>query len=530
MTRIRLTVAALSVAIASSFPSALAQAPTPNTKTEPVATQTRVRTEVKLPTLPINALTPADKNYGGTSIYLIDKKAQEKKKKIQVVAPAKGKPLTPKPTPAPKDAIIIESGADTSDKHLAPQGFHQGSEEHLVPAIYIRQPVPEKKVLRPVALKGSTTAALYIIRTDQQRSDFYAFTDDGQSIQNDVLGGGAPIAVGSRGTVLSTGEGILALHAGDVLIDTGNQPVRLVNREAGIKIPPQSTVLINYAPGISMRIVTLASESGGTVKARAAANQDKGFELATGEGLLLDLEGVNQKKFAMNELVQSSTLLQNSAPALRKHDRLRAHIGKVVLSDTGGAKKGSGTPARVLAAEGSEFLVDAQGELVLTGGWLCTEAGPGSVLSSNMGKVFLTKNAFVSLEQVPGYFRIASCSGPGAVVATFNKFQVPLERGEEVLFTDHQPQSDELAAGDGILRRNLRWANLGEGKHAVLGEFSIYSLLYNAAQLKPLRLAATRGDKLSRDKLIRTLALVQFSTGSRPDYTDVPSAEAVKQK
>lgn len=483
--------------------------------------------KINIPSLPVNALTPADKNFGGTSIYLIDKKAQQGKDKSIKTPTSKARPVLPnKPAPPkPKDSVIINTGDDASNSKFTPQGHIQNGAEQdgfLRPAIYQFYKDSSKYIFkpigfRPVALESSTAVTLYIIQVDPKRFDFYAFTDDGQSISSDLLGKGSPIIVGDQGSVVSTGDGILTLHAGNLILDTGNTPIRLGNREAGLKAPANSTVLVEYNPGTSMKIICLHSRDGESVKARAAAGANE-ISIGQGQALVLDVNGTNVQKIDLQSLAKTDPLLKTSGYAVSHHSRLQSRIGGLVSKPI----NDPGIPMRLLAADGSEFYVNEKGQLVLNAGWLFVDAPAKSVITSDIGSVMIKKHAFLNVQQVPGYFRVASCSGPDAVTAICDKFKVPLDRGEEVLFTDHQPAAVELAAGDGILRRKLKSAHLSGNYYAALGDFSIYSMLYNAPHLKALRIGGTRNDNAIQQALIRMLAMIQFSTGGRGDYSETP--------
>lgn len=484
--------------------------------------------KINIPQLPVNALTPADKNFGGTSIYLIDKKAAQgqAKDKVLKTPTSKAHPALPnKPAPPkPKDSVIINTGDDANNSKLAPQGYVQNGNEEgfLKPAIYQFYKDSQKYIFkpvgfRPVALESSTSVTLYIIQVDPKRFDFYAFTQDGQSVSSDLLGKGSPTIVGDQGTIVSTGDGILTLHAGNMILDTGNTSIRLGNREAGLKAPANSTVLVEYSPGSSMKIVCLYCKDGETVKARGASATNE-VSIGQGQALVLDVNGTNVQKVDLQSYAKTDALLKASGFAAAHHGRLQARIGSLLSSQSADP----GVPMRVLAADGSEFYVNEKGQLVLNAGWLFVDAPAKSVITSDIGSAIIKKHAFVNVQQVPGYFRVASCSGPDAVTAICDKFKVPLERGEEVLFTDHQPAAIELAAGDGILRRKLKSAHLSGNYYAALGDFSIYSMLYNTPHLKALRVAGTHNDNAIQKALIRMLAMIQFSTGGRGDYSESP--------
>lgn len=482
--------------------------------------------KINIPQLPVNALTPADKNFGGTSIYLIDKKSQQAKDRSIKTPTSKARPVLPsKPAPPkPKDSVIINTGDDASNSKFTPQGHVQNEPDDgfLKPAIYQFYKDSSKYIFkpigfRPVALESSTSVTLYIIQVDPKRFDFYAFTQDGQSVSTDLLGKGSPIIVGDQGTVVSTGEGILTLHAGNLILDTGNAPIRLGNREAGLKAPANSTVLVEYNPGASMKITCLYCRAGETVKARAAAGANE-VSINQGQSLVLDVNGTNIQKVDLQSLASTDALLKSSGYAAAHHGRLQSRIGNLVAKQSADP----GLPMRLLAADGSEFYVNEKGALVLNAGWLFVDAPAKSIITSDIGTAMIKKRAFVNVQQVPGYFRIASCSGPDAVTAICDKYKVPLDRGEEVLFTDHPPAAVELAAGDGILRRKLKSAHLSGNYYAALGDFSIYSMLYNAPHLKALRVAGTHNDNEIQKALIRMLAMIQFSTGGRGDYSETP--------
>ena len=254
----------------------------------------------------------------------------------------------------------------------------------------------------------------------------------------------------------------------------------------------------------------------------AAARPGESFALLEGEGLVLDVKGTNKTKFSLPTLVNENALLKATSSAYNKHSRLKAHLSSIPEMGAAAKSKSPGEPLRIMAADGTEFFVNDTGELVVRSGWVCVDAPDKTIISTELGKVYCKKNAFVNVEQIPGYFRVASCSDPGSVFVSYGKYGVPLAEGEEVLFCDHTPSAEEIAAGDGLMRRKLKAAKLDGSSYAIFGEFSIYSMLYNASQLRPLRLANKSEDKHTLNQLIRTLSRIQFSTGSRGDYSEAP--------
>lgn len=471
------------------------------------STGTKSATDVKttpkpLPTIVIpkvnpNALTPADKNYGGTSIYLIDKKLKKKKSdealnsgqfKNKIQLPKSKKPASTPP------GTMIDSGDDAAGKQLVPKSW-------VLPDLrFKKETVIDSAAYTPINTTDTVvgianrTQQTCIIHVGANRSNFLVFCRDGQSISNDLLGKGNPTLTGSAGSVVSLDEDLVTLHSGFVVVETGKAPLAVANREIGISIPPRSTVAVEYTPGASMSVYCLSSDS--HVKARTAASPDQVVQLKTGQKVFLDTNGTNQKDFSPAESDEIKSL----------------------------ASKGYNLnpPMRLLAAEGSEFWVKANGSLEFATGWIFADCPAGAEITSPLGQISATKNAYLSLESVPGYFRIASCSGPGAVTASTENHRIPLDRGEEVLICDHMPSDEEVAAGDGILRRGVQALQEKDGNVIVFDDFSIYSLLYNCSHLRPLRLAKSRVDRKTLESLVTSVAEVQFSTAGRGDYTDQP--------
>lgn len=465
---------------------------------------------VTIPPTNRNALTPADKNFGGTSIYLINKKVKSKQLKappktnniLNPTLPKSGKPSTP-PT-----GTMIDSGDDASGKNLVPKSWikplHHFNEEFVFDSAV---DVPSEQAPHLVAvLSGSVQNC--VVHVGAARSNFVLFSGNGQSISNDLIGRGEPIVVGSAGSIISTDDGLITIHNGLLIVDSGRAPLAVANREAGIAIPPESTVAVEYTPGSLMTVYCLATSH--VVKARTAANPNHTSELRAGQKLVLDVGGSKLQSASQSELDEFKTLTQK-AP----YSRLSRHL------NTTAASSGS-QPVRLIAAAGSEFYVKSSGQIELLSGWIFVDAPTQTQISGELADVIASKHAYLNIQKIPGYFRVGSCSGPEAVYVVADKYRIPLDRGEEALVCDHVPSDAEVAAGDGVLRRSVQAFQESNGHVILLDDFSIYSLLYNCNHLRPLRLAKTRTDRRTLDALVQIISEVQFSTAGRGDYGDQP--------
>ena len=83
--------------------------------------------------------------------------------------------------------------------------------------------------------------------------------------------------------------------------------------------------------------------------------------------------------------------------------------------------------------------------------------------------------------------RVKACSGPGLVSVTVGDQTIALNPGEELFVADHKASRAESMPRDNIGRRQLRAYDLPNNKTAVIGEFSLGSMLSNTSHLAKRR-------------------------------------------
>lgn len=94
---------------------------------------------------------------------------------------------------------------------------------------------------------------------------------------------------------------------------------------------------------------------------------------------------------------------------------------------------------------------------------------------------------------------------------------MPLNSGEELLLTDHEPDDYDIQPVDGLGRRNTRKFLVGH-KHVAISDFSIMSLISNHESLLVLRSSSVSSERRLIDRMLKTAATVDVVLRYRGAY------------
>ncbi len=471
-----------------------------------------------------NALTPADKNWGRTSFSLIDKMGSAEAAQTVVQDGPKGsaQAFTRKSDTLPSNATVVNSGDDEAGTNLLPVialpmefAAFTGAKNANENALKIAQ-----------ASESSPTDKPVVIHVNANRSAFVVFTTDRQCASGSLFGYPGTLLMGTKGTILSTDGDKIILHCGRLLAATANADFKVSTRDAGVKIARHSAAIVDYRPGASFQTLPLYLGAEGYIKVKTSEDSTKAISLKPLEKYVWDVDGNGPRAFDPSSI--------NKDPLIQ-HGSIDASLGSVTssyrqfskqLDSTGRfARTQMGTtssaPVRLLASDGTEFMVNTDGSMRIFAGWIFVHGPANTAITCAMGTAVFKQAADATIQKVEGYFRVGVCSGSNSVNLLFDQVKVPISMGEEVLLTDHDPSVEELQAGDGVLRRHLTKHPL-KNQVVVLNDFSIFSLMYNGNHLSALRTPKNSVDRSTREHLLKNMAAIQFSTTDRGEYTDQP--------
>jgi hypothetical protein len=432
----------------------------------------------------------------------------------------------------PPDAIIIDTSDNLTGGGLVPIAYRPGAVENHPPIV---------------------------VRVSAARSNLVLFNQDNQLSCGDISNGDKTLLMGSIGTTFSTTNKVVYLHAGRLLIDSANDPVRIATKMVGVKVEPGSTVLFEYWPSKPIRVMALAKH-GPSAKVRisfisgAPISLEPGQELLISEGQIkpADLEpadGVERKVIDENrpptggEVVTRSFSVQQFAPQVllspaqvracssqksKIYDRMLSHIGRLESLPKDSQSKSdtwSPDPVRMFAKDGTELMTESTGAVSLFSGTMLVKAPTGTRVRTDLGEIRVDDPAVLAVASAPGAVRVNTCDGQDAVWALTGRHRIELNPGTEMLLTDHTPSSEEAYAHDGVGRRKVTATQLPNGISVVLSDFSIMSLMSNGKHLKTLKKPDTPTDSQLVDHVLSTAAILNMTTASRGGYFAQPDQE-----
>ncbi|HEY9790438.1 MAG TPA: hypothetical protein V6D22_08565 [Candidatus Obscuribacterales bacterium] len=488
---------------------------------------------------PANAVLPTDQNFGKTGITLIDQFADRnfaknrdlfhKRDKTagevmysvtgsRVGGDEQSKPLMFKRGALcpPANAVIINTADSTSGEHLLPIAYTEGTAS--------------------VTRNGASTQSHppIVIHVSAARSNLVLFNKDNQLSLGDMANNDQTLFSGSSGTAFSANNGIVYLHVGRLLIDSGSETVKVATKAAGLKVEPGSAALFEYWPGQPIRVVALAGANPSPVKVRVSFRTGEPIELQPGQELVIsDQHTVETSTIALDKLDRQLTLVadqtQQLSPAEKTaYDRLLAHLASGAKKSTSDLSPTSSTdsrtkgwiaePLRIFAADGSELMTDEDGRVTLYSGNIFLRTAGPAVIQTEFAAIRIEDAAVVAAQYSSGTLRVDTCDGPHAVWVVTGHYRIPLNPGTELLLTDHKPQQSEAYAADGIGRRRVTAAGLDNGLTVALADFSIFSMLKNMPYLRPLKRPATAVDARLVDGLLGEAATLNAITSARGEF------------
>lgn len=377
----------------------------------------------------------------------------------------------------------------------------------------------------------STSEQPVLIRVNESSKHLIIFTDNNQFLSGKISGSEDALLSGLPGTVLGSHNGILTLHKGRLVVDSGKQGVKLACKSAGMKLSADSCAMVDYRPGKSVAIRILSCPAGNKAKVRLAVQKDITYELGSGEEITVDLSQesaspesiVNTGKFSLDTYVSS---LPKQVLGLASYKRLVHHVcqaagvkeleNKTVLE--------ASEPVRMLATEGTRFYAAENGHISLLSGRVLLHNDAAQITRTQMGDLYMQKNSTLSLERWQGELRAQCCSGPKSIILVSDNFGVPMIWGMETLLVDHEPTWSDAFPNDGVGRRRFEMHSLKTNK-CLISDFSLPALIVKGPHFKALHKDNTPETRDLRAELLKTAAALQVVTGYKGQYaTQAPAA------
>jgi hypothetical protein len=399
------------------------------------------------------------------------------------------------------------------------------------------------------ATAGSYNPVGQVIKIGRARSNLVMFTQPNQVASGFVSGNNETCITGTPGTFISTDKNAVVLHTGRLLADNDKQKMIVFTNEAAVIIEPQAAAVIETHPGAPVRVMSLAGtgESPIIVRTRdgSAVKLLPGHEVVIGQTDLTDadllpIDGLNRNsgttrvtaKVAKDNFSLSEFALHE--PLSKTHPRLQGHIAAAARKQSPNNElqldkmqiTSNGEPARILGDDNTEFTIQKSGQLKLSKGTLFVHSNDELAIATPLAEVHDTKGVALGLVADNGKTRIQVLSGTKPVSVVAAKHIMPLKCGKEILITNHKPTQKEAVPADEVGRRGMSAIALGDGMGAVLGDFSIFSVLTGAKHMLPLTQPSSLAEQRIHAQILKSAAVVQQVFGGRGRYYVAPKEEA----
>lgn len=537
-----------SPSFAASFvpsPSPSSTTTTPVIVTAPVIapttpTTTQVTTNTPKPTTPSfnvpvfpvvqnTTLVPTDITQGLTGISSINKyraPLRFDKNGCLIAPPNRDKlPLVIGDNPGARRQHLHSSGTDAIGVTVVDTGEDEAGSVYI-PVAYT-QPVSDSTRRENQA----NAATPVVVKVSKDRSSLLVFNAPYQLAAGASYGTNDALIYGLPGTVVSTHPDSITLHTGTLVIDSGDSPVRIATKSLGLKLQPHSTVLVEIKPFHPISVMAISGGEG-AVHLRSRNRAGEIVSLNTGGAFFsderddADLWRANEESL-VRSLAQTKPAGLNSLQELA-FSRFVRHIGlNNAILGTGNNRATAlntvtetifGSPLRLFARAGTEFMAPKDRNLELLSGSLFVCAPQSFCMQTELGSIFAVKPAQLNVSYDDGNLRVQSLSDPSSVAGVFGNEKIPLGWGTEVLVSDHLPSRNEVLVSDGIGRRKFGVYTLTTGDVAVLNDYSIPMLLHRASNLSSFRHAKAAADKRALNRAMKTAVAFEIATAAHGGY------------
>lgn len=340
------------------------------------------------------------------------------------------------------------------------------------------------------------------------------------------LNRGDTLLTAVAGTALTQQSDRLVLHKGSLLLDTGAKPICVATRAAGIKVQPNSTVLVEYYPGGRIKIETLQSTE---MQTRIAfANQpERAIAQKAGEAIGYTLNGQDNGANTDSSLENIARILpaRITGDAARVFTRMRKHIIDSARKNIPASQAGkmefsldSCAPVQVTAQDGTQILANESGSLSILSGRALIRTDADQLIESSLAQLSMGANAIASMQVNESELRVHCFTEPDSMKLVSGKYSIPLKWGREAVVLAHKASWLDVLPADGIARRNFAAYRMNQTDY-IIADFAIESLLKSHEHLSEMRHAENGALKELREKLIKTAAAVRLATHARGSYS-----------
>lgn len=112
--------------------------------------------------------------------------------------------------------------------------------------------------------------------------------------------------------------------------------------------------------------------------------------------------------------------------------------------------------------------------------------------------------------------------GTGAVTVESGQHSASLGPGDEAIVSDRQLHYREIMKGYGLGRRKIKVFQLSNGNYLTKTEFSLLQALENAPLLYELRISSDPHDRIWKDRIMKTAAVLGVVTKGHGIYSQGP--------
>lgn len=426
-----------------------------------------------------------------------------------------------------------------------------------------------------------------MFKVGETRTNLVMFTMANQVFSGFIGGNNDTMVSGTPGTIFSTDKNTVVLHTGHMLTDNGKQGMTVFTNQAAVMIGADAAAVVDVHPGAPTRVMAVAGQgsSSTTVRTRdglvipLAAGQEviigqtdlsdedlipvdgMDREFVSG-GIQVSSRKVAKDNFSLDEFMDKEIMVAGVPVRLggnnkRLHGKISAaakrqsHNSRIVDnyhkkkkhgSDENDEDKsvpvitkgpnnqivveGSTEPARVLAEKETEFSLTQPGRMKLIKGSLFMRNSDATIVDTPLGRVLGVKDSMFKVTSDQGTTRVQAMSGPDDVTIVAGKRLIPLNCGKEVFVTDHKPTQSELVPADGVGRRGMSAFALDGTLSAIVGDFSMVTLLNSHQFLSPLKNPVSQSDQQLHAQIVKAAAVIQQVLGNRGRYYIAPKEHA----
>lgn len=183
-----------------------------------------------------------------------------------------------------------------------------------------------------------------------------------------------------------------------------------------------------------------------------------------------------------------------------------------------GEEKPGQQALRLFASADTAFSASSAGDIHVYYGHVFLKLPQNMTVSTNIGQVACETGSTVNISREPGLARVQIFDTPNSARVFCRDKQILMDKGQELLLTDHYPTQNDAIPEDGIGRRQFMVHDMGGNTTAVLDDFYAFSCLKNAVYLKMITKSKNDSDKQMLGSLLKFCAALQIASADRGDF------------